>query len=70
MHDWEGFKFDLDVSWKKKIKNEDGDNLAGTLFEYFFPRTTGHDKLIDEFHSDKNSQYWKLVRHDKIKFED
>jgi len=42
--------------------------LNDIFFDYFFPCVTGHAKLIDEYHSSRNSPYYSTVQNDNIKF--
>ena len=67
--DFGGVDFETDVEWKKDITwKEDNSDLAEIFFEHFFPCVKGHAKLIDDYHSSKNSPYYLTVERDKIKF--
>ena len=68
---FEGVNFGIDVLWKSNaILNENEDDLSGMIFKSFFPSTTGHAKLIDEFHRNKNLLCWKSARYANMKFKD
>ena len=59
------------IQFKKDIQIEpDNSNLIDIFFDEFFPCVKGHAKIIDEYHSQKDSTYYLTVRNDKIIFHD
>ena len=68
--DWDEVDLTGETEWRKKIAVDHKSNLNNIFFEHFFPCVTGHAKLIDEYHSSRNSPYYSTVKNDKIKFHD
>ena len=66
---WNEINSDLDI-WNNGIELNDDTNLNDIFFDDFFPCVKGHAKLIDEYHSSRNSPYYSTVRNDRIKFYD
>ena len=61
-----GVCFESDIGWNKGIDlHPNDDNLAEVPFKNFFPRTKGHAKLIDEYHSSRNYPYHSSIKHER-----
>ena len=67
--EWDEIKSDGET-WKKGIEVDEDTILNDVFFDDFFPCIKGHAKLIDDYHSSRNSPYYSTVRNDKIKFYD
>ena len=57
-------------TWKKEIEINNDTIMNDIFFDDFFPCIKGHAKLIDDYHSSRNSPYYSTVRNDQIKFHD
>ena len=69
---WGELQFDIQLAeWKKEIAiDADEKNLIDIFFEHFFPCIKGHAKLLDKFHSNRNSPYYHTYKNDQMKFHD
>ena len=68
--DWDEVDLAGETEWRKKIAVDHKSNLNNVFFENFPPCVAGHSKLIDEYHSSRDSTYHSTAKHDKIKFHD